>query len=111
MEPKPTYFDKESPDFNMGLWGKLERLAANRVVVCLMSEFGLCNNARMQAHQVSALIESIQTTTGTFKERRPRVKLKNSYIKQRHPTRPIKTTIPTTLSEYTDEGSLVDSTS
>ncbi len=111
MEPKPIYFDRESPDFNMGLYGKPERLAANRVVICMMSEFGLCNDARMQAHQVNALIESLQAATGTFKEPRTKVKLKSAYIKQRHSTKPIRTIGPATLGEHACEDSIIENTS
>jgi hypothetical protein len=111
MEPKPIYFDKESPEFNMGLYGKLERLAANRVVLCLITEFGLCNNAKMQAYQVNALIESLQAATGTFKEPRTKVKLKSNYVKQRHSTKPIQTTTPDMSSEHSYESSSVESIS
>jgi hypothetical protein len=101
MEPKPIYFDRESPDFNIGLWGKPERLAANRVVLCLITEFGLCNNARMQAHQVNTIIESLQAATGTFKESKTKVKLKSKYIKLRHPSKPIRTLTADMMSERT----------
>lgn len=111
MEPKPIYFDRESPDFNMGLHGKPERLATNRVVLCMISEFGLCNSVRMQAHQVNALIESLQAVTGTFKESRSKVKLKNAYIKQRRSTKPIRTIGPATLGEHTNKASPIESTS
>ena len=57
------YFDQESPDYNLGLWGKPERQAANRVVLCLMTEFGLLNNRKMQARQVHSVIETIQFIT------------------------------------------------
>lgn len=111
MEPKPIYFDKESPEYNLGLYGKPERLAANRVVLCLITEFGLCNNVRMQAHQVNVLIESLQAVTGTFKEPRTKVKLKSSYIKQRHSTKPVRATTPATLSEHISGDSPIESTS
>lgn len=111
MEPKPIYFDKESPEFNYGLYGRLERLAANRVILCLLTEFGLVNDARMQAHQVNALIESLQVATGSFKEPRTKPKLKNSYVKQRHSAKPIRATTPDVLSERAGEGYLVESTS
>jgi hypothetical protein len=100
MEPKPIYFDKESPEFNMGLYGRSERLAANRVVMCIMTEFGLCNNARMQAHQVNTLIEYLQAATGTFKEPRTKVKLKSKYIKLRHPAKPIRSLTTDMTSDY-----------
>lgn len=100
MEPRPIYFETESPDFNIGLWGKPERLAANRVVLCLITEFGLCNNARMQAHQVNTLLESLQTATGTFKEPKTKVKLKSKYIKLRHPVKPIRTLTTDMMSEH-----------
>jgi hypothetical protein len=111
MEPKPIYFDKESPEYNLGLYGKHERLAANRVVLCVLTEFGLVNDARMQAHQVNAVIESSQATTGSFKEHRTKVKLKSSYIKQRHSTEPIRATTPATLSEHTSGDTPIDSIS
>ena len=111
MEPTPIYFDREVPDFNLGLYGKPERLAANRVVLCIMSEFGLCNDTRMQAHQVNVLIESLQAITGTFKEPRAKVKLKSSYIKQRHSIKPIRATTPDTLSEHASGDSPIESTS
>lgn len=110
MEPKPIYFDRESPDFNMGLYGKPERLPANRIVLCLMTEFGLCNSARMHAYQVNAIIESLQAATGTFKEPRIKVKLKSSYIRQRHSTKPIQATIPDTPIENIGNNSLMEST-
>lgn len=103
MEPKPIYFDRESPDFNIGLWGKPERLAANRVVLCIISEFGLCNNARIQAHQVNTLIESLQASTGTFKESKIKVKLKSKYIKKRHLDRPIMALTSDAISEHIGE--------
>jgi hypothetical protein len=111
MEPKPIYFDKEAPEFNYGIWGKPERIVANRVVLCMMTEFGLINDARMQAHQVNALIESLQPATGTFKEPRTKIKLKSSYIKQRHSVKPIRATTPDVSGEYADERSFVESTS
>jgi hypothetical protein len=100
MEQKPIYFDRESPDFNVGLWGKPERLAANRVIICIMTEFGLCNNARMQAHQVNSLIESLQATTGTFKAPKTRVKLKSKYIRLKHTTKPIRLLTTDIMSDY-----------
>ncbi len=111
MEPKPIYFDREAPDFNLGLYGKPERLAANRVVLCMMSEFGLCNDARMQAHQVNILIESLQAATGTFKEPKAKVKLKSSYIKQRHSIKPIRATAPDSLSNHATGDSPIESIS
>lgn len=111
MEPKPIYFDRESPDFNVGLWGKPERLAANRVILCLMTEFGLVNDTRMQAHQINVLIESLQATTGTFKVPRTKVKLKSNYVKQRHSTKPIRAKTLDMLSDYTGKYSLVENTS
>lgn len=67
MEPK-IYFERESPDFNIGLWGKSERIAANRVILCTMTEFGLANDRRMSTQEYSAFIETQQMTTGTIKE-------------------------------------------
>jgi hypothetical protein len=111
MEPKPIYFDKEAPEFNLGLYGRPERLAANRVVICVITEFGLCNDAKMQAHQINALIESLQVSTGHFKEPRSKVKLKSAYIKQRHSTKPIMAKTPDMSNEHAGEGSLVESAS
>lgn len=62
MEPK-IYFERESPDFNMGLWGKPERIAANRVVLCTMTEFGIMNDRRMTARAYSSFIETQQMVT------------------------------------------------
>lgn len=67
MEPQ-MYFIKESPDYNFGLWGKPERIAANRVVLCTMTEFGICNNRKMSIREYSDFIETLQMTTGTIKE-------------------------------------------
>jgi hypothetical protein len=97
------YFDKESPDFNFGIWGKPERLAANRVVLCIMTEYGLFNDKRMQSHQINKLLISLQKTTGNFKESKT-VKPKNSYIKKskisKFITKPIKTIGPVINREY-----------
>lgn len=114
MEPT-IYFDKESPDFNYGLWGRPERLAANRVVICMMTEYGLCNDRRMQAQQVNRIIESLQMTTGTFKEPREKIKPEDAYVKKGRPsnsaTCPIRTIGPTALNEHTSEDSPIESTS
>lgn len=59
---KAIYFDKESPDFNYGLYGRLDRLSANRVILCIMTEYGLCNNRRMQINQINSFIRNIQIT-------------------------------------------------
>jgi hypothetical protein len=56
------YSDNISPDYNYGIWGRLERLSANRFIICLMTEYGLMNNKRMQAHQINKLIINIQPT-------------------------------------------------
>lgn len=97
MEPK-IYFDRESPDFNIGLYGKPERTAANRVILCIITEYGLCNDRRMHAHQVKTLIASLQTTTGSFKDYKARIKLKK-HVKQIHVAKPIQTTTLIPLSE------------
>lgn len=67
MEPK-IYFERESPDFNMGLWGKSERIAANRVIICTMTEYGICNDRKMSIQEYNSFIETQQMTTGTIKE-------------------------------------------
>ena len=67
MEPK-IYFEIESPDFNLGLWGKPERIAANRVVLCTMTEFGMMNDRRMSIREYSSFIETQQMATWTVKE-------------------------------------------
>lgn len=74
MEPS-IYFERESPDYNFGLWGKLERVAANRVVLCAMTEFGLCNDRRMNTREYNSFIETQQMVTGTIKEE-PKVFIK-----------------------------------
>ncbi len=81
MEPK-IYFERESPDFNMGIWGKPERIAANRVVLCTMTEFGIYNDRRMGIQEYSSFIETQQIvtyskllSTGTIKEE-PKVFMK-----------------------------------
>lgn len=74
MEPQ-IYFIRESPDYNFGLWGKPERIAANRVVMCILTEFGIMNDRRMNTREYSAFIENQQIvtyskllSTGTIKE-------------------------------------------
>ena len=67
MEPK-IYFEIESPDFNLGLWGKPERIAANRVVLCTMTEFGMMNDRKMSIREYSSFIETQQMVTWTVKE-------------------------------------------
>lgn len=62
------YFIRESPDFNLGLWGKSDRIVANRVVLCIVSEFGICNDRMMSMREYSAFIETQQMTTGIIKE-------------------------------------------
>lgn len=56
------YFENESPDFNYGLWDRPERLAANRCILCLMTEYGLLNDKRMKAYQINNVIENVQAT-------------------------------------------------
>lgn len=64
MEPQ-IYFTNESPDFNFFLEkGRMDRIAANRVVLSVMTEYGLINNHKMNAQEYSAFIETQQTTTG-----------------------------------------------
>lgn len=64
MEPQ-TYFIKESPDFNFILEkGRLERIAANRVIICTMTEYGLCNDRKMTVREYSDFIETQQIATG-----------------------------------------------
>jgi hypothetical protein len=111
MEPKPIYFDRESPDYNLGLYGKPERLAANRVVLCMLTEFGLVNDARMQAYQVNDVIESLQPATGSFKEPKTKVKLKSKYIKQKRSIKPNREIIPDVSTERMSECSLLENTS
>jgi hypothetical protein len=74
MEPK-IYFERESPDYNFGLWRKPERIAANRVVTCILTEFGIMNDRRMTTREYSSFIETQQIVTyskmlynGTIKE-------------------------------------------
>lgn len=74
MEPQ-IYFIRESPDFNFCLWGKPERIAANRVVLCTMTEFGLMNDRRMTAREYNSFIETQQMVTGSVEEE-PKVFMK-----------------------------------
>lgn len=62
MEPQ-IYFERESPDYNFGLWGKLERIAANRVILCVMTEFGLTNDRKMNVREYNSFIETQQIVT------------------------------------------------
>ncbi len=125
MEPK-IYFNTESPDFNFGLWGDLKKIVANRTVLCILTEYGLCNNRRMMPHEYNAFIESLQMITGGFAEiksrvrlkrvrlkrvRLKRVRLKALYSKRRSATKPIKTIAPATLSEHTSESIPIEDTS
>ena len=75
MEPT-LYFVRESPDFNNMLEkGRIERIAANRVILCTMTEYGICNDRRMSIQEYSAFIETQQMVTGTIKEE-PKVFIK-----------------------------------
>ena len=68
IEPQ-MYFVKENPDFNCMLEsGRIERIAANRVVLCTITEFGLMNGHRMGALEYNSFIETQQVITGSFKE-------------------------------------------
>ena len=109
MEPT-IYFNKESPDFNFGLCGDPKKIAANRVVLCILTEYGLCNNRKMRPHEYSAFVESVQTTTGIFKEVKLRIKPKTQYSKRRS-VKPIKTIDLTTLREHTTESIPIEDTS
>lgn len=63
------YFVKESPDFNFMLEkGRIERIAENRVIICTMTEYGICNDRRMSTREYSAFMETQQMATGTIKE-------------------------------------------
>jgi hypothetical protein len=58
-------FNNESPDYNFFLTqGKAERLAANRVVICTMTEFGLMNNRKMRSYEYSKFIVNLQNASG-----------------------------------------------
>ena len=61
MDTYKIYFERESPDWNnMIEITKPERLAANRVVLSIMSEYGLCNDRRMSPIQFSNFIMTTQ---------------------------------------------------
>lgn len=63
MEPQ-IYFVRESPDFNLMLEnGRIERMTANRVVICTMTEYGICNDRRMSAGEYSSFIKVQQMAT------------------------------------------------
>ncbi len=52
---------RESPDFNLLIeHGKEESLAANRCVICIMTEFGISNDRRMSAPEFSKFIWTTQ---------------------------------------------------
>lgn len=58
------YFEKESPDWNMFIEkGDPNKIAANRCVLSIMTEFGLCNDYSMSARQYTAFIMTTQSTT------------------------------------------------
>lgn len=59
MKPK-IFFERESPDFNIGLWGKPGRIVVNRVIICTMTEFGMINDRRMTMQEYSYFIETQQ---------------------------------------------------
>lgn len=60
-------FIKESPDYNfMLLEGHIERIAANRVVLCTITEFGIMNDRRMTKRELLSFLNSIQITIGDF---------------------------------------------
>lgn len=74
MEPQ-IYFTNESPDFNLFIEkGRMERIAANRVVICVMTEFGLVNDRRMNAKEFSSFMETQQMTVGRFNEKKEDIK-------------------------------------
>lgn len=110
MEPD-IYFDRESPDYNFGMWGKPERLAANRCIICVMTEYGLCNNERMRASQVDSFIESIQMTIISSSNIRTRDKLKSGHVRKKHVTKPVTTIGPSSLDEHTAEGVSIEDAS
>ncbi len=58
----------ESPDYNFMVDGRPERIAANRVVLCVLTEFGLMNNRRMKKNEFSYFIGLTQITTGRDEE-------------------------------------------
>lgn len=94
MEPT-IYFIRESPDFNYMLEkGRMERIAANRIVLCVMSEFGLCNDRRMNIEEFSRFIETTQVTTGRLNEKKEDIKdvhnrKKKSIVKAIESIRPL----------------------
>lgn len=108
MEPQ-TYFIRESPDYNFCLWGRPERAAANRVVLCIMTEFGLCNDRRMNIPEFSEFIENIQIVTGTLDENKEDIRDKHhrkkksvvSTIESMRPNTPVGPAIGETPIENT----------
>lgn len=51
----------ESPDFNFCIdKGNDDRKAANRVVLCIMSEFGMMNNCKPKRYQIQEIISTVQ---------------------------------------------------
>lgn len=100
MEPT-IYFMKESPDFDLFIEkGRMERISANRVVICVMTEFGLYNDRRMGVDEFGRFIESIQTATGTLNEKKEDIR-KNHYKKKKSVIATIEPVCLSTLAEST----------
>lgn len=70
-----TYIINESPEFDLFIEkGRMERIAVNRVVICIMTEYGLCNNRRMSIEEFSRFIEITQIATGRLNEKKEDIK-------------------------------------
>lgn len=64
MDNNFKYFTTESPDWNFMIEKcNPDHLAANRVVLSVMTEYGLCNNIRMSQYQYIAFILTTQMVT------------------------------------------------
>jgi hypothetical protein len=62
--------------------GRIERIAANRVVICTMTEFGLVNDRSMSVGEFSRFIESTQMTTGNLSETEEDIKKRHDRKKK-----------------------------
>lgn len=103
------YFVNESPDFNFMLEnGRMERIAANRVALSIMTEYGLANDRRMSIGEFSRFIESIQIITGTINEKKEDIR-KRHYKKKKSVTTTVEPIRLTTLVDPITRETLVES--
>lgn len=61
-----TTISEPSPDYNYFVNGNINRIAANRVVLCIFTEYGLMNNHKPSLSEYRIVVNSIQRTTGNY---------------------------------------------